>query len=59
MTLPVKRFQCFNCGQVIEVPQGVQKPLNCPKCGAATMMIHRLNKGPPGGRGGPAWQNCQ
>jgi DNA-directed RNA polymerase subunit RPC12/RpoP len=57
----MKLFQCSNCGQIIEVPQGVLKPNNCPRCGAPAMMIHRLNKGPPGGRkgsrgGGPPWQ---
>jgi predicted RNA-binding Zn-ribbon protein involved in translation (DUF1610 family) len=58
LNLPMKHFQCSNCGQVIEVPQGVPKPLNCPKCGAPATMIHRLDKGPPGGRrgGGPPWQ---
>ncbi|MDH5754319.1 MAG: hypothetical protein OEY95_03815 [Candidatus Bathyarchaeota archaeon] len=60
MSLPIKRFQCGNCGQIIETPQGVPKPPNCPKCGAPAIMIHRLNKGPPGGRrgrgGGPPWQ---
>jgi ribosomal protein S27AE len=44
----------------MEVPQGVPKPLNCPRCGAPAMMIHRLNKSPPGkccGRGGGLpWQ---
>jgi ribosomal protein S27AE len=59
--LPMKRFQCGNCGQIIEVPQGTPKPINCPRCGAPAMMIHRLNKGSPGGRrggrgGGPPWQ---
>jgi len=59
LSLPMKHFQCGNCGQIIEVPQGVPKPANCPRCGAPTMMIHRLDKGPPGGRrrrgGGPPW----
>jgi len=59
--LPMKRFQCANCGQIIEVPQGVSKPANCPRCGAPAMMIHRLDKSPPRGRrggrgGGPPWQ---
>jgi ribosomal protein S27AE len=63
LNLPIKRFQCGNCGQIIEVPQGIPKPLNCPRCGAPAMMIHRLNKGPPGGRRGrgrgPSWQGSQ
>ena len=58
LSLPMKYFQCGKCGEIIEVPQGVPKPLNCPKCGAPATMIHRLDKGPPGGRrgGGPPWQ---
>ncbi|MGP3667556.1 MAG: hypothetical protein ACKD6N_03805 [Candidatus Bathyarchaeota archaeon] len=60
MSLPVKRFQCGGCGQIIEVPQGVPKPVNCPRCGASSMMIHRLDKGSPGGGGGrgrcPSWR---
>ncbi|MCS7368877.1 MAG: hypothetical protein NDF57_04145 [archaeon GBS-70-058] len=60
MSLPMKRFQCTNCGQIIEVPRGTPKPVKCPKCGASAMMIHRLNKGSPRGRrrrgGGPPEQ---
>lgn len=59
MSLLVKRFQCSSCRYVIEVPQGVPKPQVCPKCGAPSTMIHRIDKGPPGGRrlrnGGPPW----
>jgi len=40
----MKHFQCGNCGQIIEVPQGVPKPANCPRCGAPAMMIHRLTR---------------
>jgi len=60
LSLPMKRFQCANCGQIIEVPQGVPKPANCPGCGAPAMMIHRLDKGSLGGRrgGGPPWQRA-
>jgi len=46
----MKHFQCGNCGQIIEAPQGVPKPANCPRYGAPVMMIHRLDKDPPGGR---------
>ncbi|MEM3873516.1 MAG: hypothetical protein QXU45_00035 [Candidatus Bathyarchaeia archaeon] len=58
LSLPIKRFQCSNCGQIIEAPQGAPKPANCPRCGVPAMMIRRLDKGPPGGRrgGGPPWQ---
>jgi len=49
--IPTKKFQCFACGNVIGVPQGVPKPPACPKCGAPAAMIHRIDKGPPGGRG--------
>ena len=55
---PTKRFQCFACGNVIEVPQGMPKPPACPKCGAPAQMIHRIDKGALGGRrgaGGPPW----
>lgn len=56
----MKRFQCTNCGQIIEVPRGTPKPVKCPKCGVSAMMIHRLNKGSPRGRrrrgGGPPEQ---
>ncbi|RLE85170.1 MAG: hypothetical protein DRJ41_01760 [Thermoprotei archaeon] len=52
MNLPKKRFQCYNCGQMIEVPQGIPKPPYCPKCGAPAFMIHRVNPGPPEGRRG-------
>jgi len=49
--LPTKKFQCFACGNIIEVPQGMPKPAACPRCGAPITMIHRVDKGPPGGRG--------
>ena len=49
----MKRFQCGNCGQIIEVPRGISKPPKCLKCGAPAAMIHRINRGAPGGRGGP------
>ena len=52
MSLPVKLFQCSSCGYMIEVPQGIPKPQICPRCGAPSIMIHRINKGPPGGRRG-------
>jgi len=48
---PMKRFMCFNCKKVIEVPYGVPKPSQCPYCGAPAYMIHRINKGPPSFRG--------
>lgn len=50
-TLPTKKFQCFACGNIIEVPRGMPKPAACPRCGAPLMAIHRIDKGPPGGRG--------
>jgi predicted RNA-binding Zn-ribbon protein involved in translation (DUF1610 family) len=53
-----KKFRCFACGNVIEVPRGMPKPQACPRCGAPAQMIHRLDKGAPGGRrgaGGPPW----
>jgi len=49
--MPTKKFRCFACGNVIEVSQGVPKPLGCPNCGAPAAMIHRIDKGPPGGGG--------
>jgi len=54
MPVPMKRFLCYNCNKVIEVPYGVPKPAQCPYCGAPAYMIHRLDKGPggPGRRGG-------
>jgi len=70
MVLPKKRFQCGNCGQIIEVLQGIPKPPSCPRCGAPAFTIHRLDPGPPGGRrgggggrgrgrgGGPRWQQA-
>lgn len=54
-----KKFICYACGRVIEVPYGVPKPVACPFCGAPEAMIHRLDKGPHRrgrGRGGPPWQ---
>jgi len=62
LSLPMKHFQCVNCGQIIEAPQGYPKPVNCPRCGAPAMMIHRLDKGPSRSRGRcrgggvPPWQ---
>jgi predicted RNA-binding Zn-ribbon protein involved in translation (DUF1610 family) len=47
MALPKKKFQCGSCGEIIEVPKGIPKPVKCPKCGAAAYMIHRLEPGPP------------
>lgn len=54
---PTKRFQCFACGKIIEIPRGTPKPAKCPYCGASQQMIHRIDKGPPGGRRGrgPRW----
>jgi hypothetical protein len=49
--LPTKKFRCFACGNIMEVPQGMPKPAVCSKCGAPAPMIHRIDKGPPGGRG--------
>ncbi|MDH5448361.1 MAG: hypothetical protein OEX01_05085 [Candidatus Bathyarchaeota archaeon] len=51
-SLPTKRFQCSNCGQIIEVPQGIPKPPNCANCGASVYVIHRLDPGSPRGRRG-------
>ncbi|MEM2997303.1 MAG: hypothetical protein QXK52_07320 [Candidatus Bathyarchaeia archaeon] len=63
MSIPSKRFQCGACGNILEIPQGEPKPPNCPRCGAPGTMIHRLDKGPPGGGrgrgGGPPWQRSQ
>jgi DNA-directed RNA polymerase subunit RPC12/RpoP len=60
LSLPIKHFQCAKCGQIIEVPQGVPKPVKCPRCGASAMMIHRLDKGPSKGMrgrgGGSPWR---
>ena len=42
---PMKRFLCFNCKKIIEVPYGVPKPAQCPYCGAPAYMIHRIDKG--------------
>ncbi len=56
--IPTKKFRCFACGNVIEVPQGIPKPQICPKCGASAQVIHRIDRGAPGGRrsaGGPPW----
>ncbi|MCD6470784.1 hypothetical protein J7L29_08330 [Candidatus Bathyarchaeota archaeon] len=57
----MKYFQCSVCGYMIAVPQGTPKPNACPRCGAPSAMIHRVNKGPPGGRrgGGPPWRRSQ
>jgi predicted RNA-binding Zn-ribbon protein involved in translation (DUF1610 family) len=49
--IPTKKFRCFACGNVIDVPQGAPKPSVCPRCGAPATMIHRIDKGPPGGMG--------
>jgi len=57
-SIPTKRFRCFVCGNIIEVPQGMPKPVACFKCGAPAQMIHRVDRGPLGGRrgaGGPRW----
>jgi rRNA maturation endonuclease Nob1 len=55
--VPTKKFRCFACGNVIEVPRGMPKPAICPRCGAPAVAIHRIDRGPPGGRrgGGPPW----
>lgn len=47
MSLLIKRFQCSNCGFIIDVSYGVPKPQICPRCGAPHAMIHRINKGSP------------
>jgi len=44
----MKRFMCYNCRNIIEIPYGVPKPVRCPHCGAPHYMIHRID---PGGRG--------
>ena len=50
--VPKKRFICFKCGKVIEVPYGIPgKPPQCPYCGAPAIFIHRLDKGGGWGRG--------
>ncbi len=46
-----KKFKCFSCGKIIEVPRGIPKPMRCPYCGAPAQFIHRLDKGPPRGAG--------
>ncbi len=46
-----KKFQCFACGRIIEVPRGMPKPISCPYCKAPAQFIHRIDKGPPQGRG--------
>lgn len=54
--IPMKRFMCYNCNRVIEVPYGVPKPVQCPHCGAPAYMIHRIDKGPGRrGFGRPFW----
>ena len=53
---PMKRFMCFNCKKIIEIPYGVPKPVQCPYCGAPAYMIHRIDGGGRGrGRGGMGW----
>lgn len=47
----MKRFLCFNCRKIIEIPYGVPKPPQCPYCGAPAYMIHRIDKGPRGPMG--------
>ncbi|RLF21685.1 MAG: hypothetical protein DRN15_02010 [Thermoprotei archaeon] len=60
----MKRFQCMACGNIIEVPYGMPKPLQCPRCGAPHHMIHRVDRGRGRrgwgrgrgrGGGGPPW----
>jgi len=46
-----KKFKCFACGKIIEVPRGIPKPMRCPYCGAPVQFIHRLDRGPPAGAG--------
>lgn len=55
----MKRFICYSCNKIIEVPYGVPKPAQCPYCGAPHYMIHRLDKGwarGGRGRGGGGWR---
>ncbi|RLG60565.1 hypothetical protein DRN86_02245 [Candidatus Geothermarchaeota archaeon] len=54
--MPKKRFRCGACGHVIEVPYGIPKPVQCPKCGAPAMIIHRVDKGPGRRRGRRGWR---
>lgn len=42
-------FKCLNCGHQFTVPYGAPRPMQCPKCGAPTIM--RIDKGKGRGRG--------
>ena len=54
--VPTKKFMCFKCGKIIEVPYGVPgKPAKCPYCGAPAIYIHRLDKPGWGGGWGGTW----
>jgi ABC-type ATPase with predicted acetyltransferase domain len=46
--IQTKHFRCYECGEIIEVPYGQPKPLQCPKCGSSN--IHRLEE-----EKGPKW----
>lgn len=49
--LAMRKFRCYTCGHVWEVPYGTGRPSACPKCGSDN--IHRAedDRGPPAGRG--------
>jgi len=50
-----KKFKCFACGRIIEVPRGIPKPMKCPFCDAPAQFIHRLDRG-SGARIGRGWR---
>jgi len=57
VSLPLKKFKCYECGYEWEVPYGTGRPLKCPKCGSSN--IHRAPEDRGYARrrgGGPAWR---
>ena len=48
----MRRFKCYACGNVWEVPYGTGRPSTCPKCGSNNIHRAEEDRGPPGGRGG-------
>ena len=42
---PPRKFQCIACGHIFELPHGLPRPINCPKCGAPAHMLHRVDRG--------------
>lgn len=48
---PTRKFKCLNCGYEFELPYGVPRPMQCPKCGAPVNAIVRVDRGAGRGRG--------